>query len=109
MTNFDEQRVMIRRNKLVGMWVADKLGLVDADAEAYSDALAMDAIDPERADVLRTIRRDFDAKGVVQSNEQILGVMNECLLKAARQMKTKKGDSQDAAALMIARNLTSRS
>ena len=108
MTNFDEQRVMIRRNKLVGMWAAEKLGLTDADAETYSDALAMDAVDPERSDVLRTIRKDFDAKGVVQSNEQILSVMSELLLKAARQMSTKKGDSQDAAALAIARKLTSR-
>ena len=68
----------------------------------------MDAVDPDRSDVLRTIRKDFDAKGVVQSNEQILDVMRELLLKAARQMNTKKGDSQDAAALMIARKLTSR-
>jgi hypothetical protein len=108
MTNFDEQRVMIRRNKLVGMWAAEKLGLTDADAEAYSDALATDAVDPERSDVLKTIRKDFDAKGVIQSNEQILSVMSESLLKAARQMNTRKGDSQDAAALMIARKLTSR-
>jgi hypothetical protein len=108
MTNFDEQRVMIRRNKLVGMWAAEKLGLTDADAETYSDALAMDAVDPERSDVLRTIRKDFDAKGVVQSNEQILGVMSELLLKAARQMSTKKGDNQDAAALAIARKLAPR-
>jgi hypothetical protein len=34
--------------------------------------------------------------------------MSESLLKAARQMNTRKGDSQDAAALMIARKLTSR-
>jgi hypothetical protein len=108
MTSFDEQRVMIRRNKLIGMWAADKLGLTGADAEAYSDAMAMDTIDPERSNVLTTIRKDFQAKGVVQSDEQILEVMNELLLKAARQMNTKKGDSQDAAALAIARKLTSR-
>jgi hypothetical protein len=108
MTDFNEQRVLIRRNKLVGMWAAEKLGLTDADAETYSDALAMDAVDPERSDVLKTIRKDFQAKGVVQSDEQILAVMSELLLKAARQMNTRKGDSQDAAALAIARKLTSR-
>lgn len=108
MTDFDEVRVIIRRNKLLGMWAADKLGLTGADADAYSDALAVDAVDPERNDMLRRIRGDFQDKGVVQSDEQILGVMNELLLKAARQMKTGKGASQDAAALMIARKLTSR-
>jgi hypothetical protein len=108
MANFDEQRLMVRRNKLLGMWAADRLGLKGAEADAYSDALAMDAVDPERNDVLKTIRKDFEAKGVVQSDEAILGVMNESLLTAARQMKTRRRDSQDAAALMIARNLTSR-
>ena len=108
MTNFDEQRLMVRRNKLLGMWVADKLGLTGADADAYSDALAMDAVDPDRSDVLKTIRGDFQAKGVVQTDEALLAVMNDSLIRAARQLKTRKRDSQDAAALMIARNLTTR-
>jgi hypothetical protein len=108
MTNFDEQRLMVRRNKLLGMWAADKLGLKGAEADAYSDDLAMDAVDPERNDVLKTIRKDFQAKGVVQSDEAILAVMNDSLLRAARQVKTRRRDGQDAAALMIARNLTSR-
>ncbi|MBV8790705.1 MAG: DUF1476 family protein [Pseudolabrys sp.] len=108
MTSFEEQRLMVRRNKLFGMWAAEKLGLRGDDADAYSDALAMDAVDPDRSDVLKTIRKDFQAKGVVQPDEEILDVMNQCLLTAARQMKTRKRDSQDAAALMIARNLTSR-
>jgi len=106
MTN--EQRMLIRRNKMVGMWAAEKLGLADADAEAYSEALAMDAVDPQRANILQTLRKDFHDKGVAQSDEQILAVMNELLLKAAGQVGTKKGDSGDAAAVMIARNLTQR-
>jgi hypothetical protein len=35
------------------------------DAEAYSNALAVGTLDPERSDVLSTIRKDFDAAGVV--------------------------------------------
>ena len=41
------------------------------------DALAVGTLDPERSDVLSKIRKDFDAAGVVQSDEQILRVMNE--------------------------------
>lgn len=108
MTNFDEQRLMVRRNKLLGLWVAEKLGLKGEVADAYSDGLAMDAVDPERSDVLKTVRQDFHANGVVQSDEEILRVANETLVRAARQLKTRRGDSQDAAALMIARKLTSR-
>lgn len=107
MTDTHELRVLIRRNKLLGMWAAEKLGLAAADADAYSDALAMDALDPDRNDMLRRIRADFQAKGVDQSDEQILTVMTESLLTAARQIKTRKGDSQDAAAVAIARKLTS--
>jgi hypothetical protein len=46
-------------------------------------------LDPERSDVFNTIRKDFDVAGVVQSDEQILGVMNELMLKAAKQMLTR--------------------
>ena len=110
MVSFDDDlRKTIRRNKLLGMWAAEKLGLVGADADAYSDTLAMDTIDPERSDVFSKIRKDFDAAGVVQSSEQILRVMNEFFLKVVDPMQGARGESPDgAAAVMIARNLMSR-
>ena len=108
MTSLDELKRTIRRNKLLGMWAGEKLGLVGRDAEAYADALAMDTLDPERSDVFSKLRKDFDAAGVVQSDEQILRVMNELILQAASQMQGKQGGAPDAAAVMLARNLTSR-
>ncbi|HEX4555589.1 MAG TPA: ATPase inhibitor subunit zeta [Xanthobacteraceae bacterium] len=109
MAGFDDDlRKIIRRNKLLGMWAAEKLGLLEADATAYSDALAMDALDPQRSDVFNTIRKDFDAAGVVQSCEQILDVMNELSLKAADPTHATRGDGFDAVAVRIAKNLTSR-
>ncbi len=104
----DELRKAIRRNKLLGMWAAEKLGLEGAQAEAYSDALAMGTIDSERSDVFSTICKDFDAAGVVHSREQILKVMNELLLEAADPTQGTRGGSTDGAAVRIARNLTSR-
>jgi hypothetical protein len=76
----DDLKKTIRRNKLLGMWAAEKLRLVGRDADAYADALALGTLDPESSDVLSKIRRDFDAAGVVQSDEQILRVMNELIL-----------------------------
>jgi hypothetical protein len=107
MISLDELKRTIRRNKLLGMWAAEKLGLVGTDAEAYSDALAVGTLDPERSDVFSKIRKDFDAAGVIQSDGQILCVMNELLLQAADQTQA-PGGGPDAAAVMIARNLTSR-
>jgi hypothetical protein len=108
MVNLDDLKRTIRRNKLLGMWAAEKLGLVGADAKAYSDALAVGTLDPDRGDVFRKIRKDFDTAGVVQSDEQILNVMNELLLQAAGQMQGTRGSGPDAAAVMIARKLTTR-
>jgi hypothetical protein len=108
MISLDDLKRTIRRNKLLGMWAAERLGLVGADAEAYSDALAVGTLDPERSDVFSKIRKDFDAAGVVQSDQQILHVMNELLLQAADQTQATHGGGPDAAAVMIARNLTSR-
>jgi hypothetical protein len=108
MNSLDELKRTIRRNKLLGMWAAEKLGLAGVDAEAYSNALAVGTVDPERSDVFRKIRKDFDAAGVVQSDEQILNVMNEFLLQAADQTRASQGGGPDAAAVMIARNLTTR-
>ena len=54
------------------------------------------------------IRKDFDSAGVVQSDDVILRVMNELMLQAANQMEGTRGDAPDAAAILLARNLTSR-
>jgi hypothetical protein len=98
---------MVGRNKLVGLWAAEKLGLVGDNAKAYSDDLAMGALDFERSDVLSKIRKDFAAGGVVQSDEQILHVMNQSWLEAGSQQGTTPTDASDAALLQIARNLQS--
>ena len=108
MAGVDDLKRTIRRNKLLGMWVAEKLGITGRDAEAYSDALAVGTLDPERSDVFSKIRKDFDAAGVVQSDEQIVRVMNELMLQAGNQMPMTQGGSSDAAAVMLARNLTPR-
>jgi hypothetical protein len=108
MTSFDDLNKTIRRNKLLGMWAAEKLGITGRDAKAYSDALAVGTLDPELSDVFIKIRKDFDAAGVVQSDEQILYVMNELMLQAGNQMPVTRAGGPDAAAVMLARNLTRR-
>jgi hypothetical protein len=108
MTSSDDVQRTILRNKLLGRWAADKLGLTGPDADAYSDALARDTVDPERNDVFSRIRRDFSAAGVAESDERILHVMTELMLKAGNLMPSAQGNSADAAAVMIARNLMTR-
>jgi hypothetical protein len=99
---------IVRRNKLLGIWAAEKLGLEGESAKAYSDDLAIGRRDLERGDVLAKIREDFAAAGVVQSDEQILGVMTQCRLAAGSQERSAAPDATDAAVVQIARNLQTR-
>jgi hypothetical protein len=108
MTGSDDVQTTMLRNKLLGKWAAKKLGLRGQDAEAYSDALMMDTVDPKRRDVFSKIRKDFDAAGVTQSDEQILHVMTELMVKAGDLMPGTQRASEDAAAVALARNLMSQ-
>jgi hypothetical protein len=77
-----------RRNKLLGLWAADRLGKSGADAEAYAKTVVM--ADFEEAgddDVFRKVRKDFDAAGVTQSDHQIRRTMEELLAQAVEQVK----------------------
>ena len=107
MSSSDDWKKTVRLNKLLGMWAAEKLGITGQDAEAYSDALAVGTLEPERGDVFSKIRKDFDAAGVVQSDEQILGVMNELTLQAGRQMPVTRGGAGDALMVMLGKLMKS--
>jgi hypothetical protein len=77
-----------RRNKLLGLWAAEKLGLKGAEADSYALAVVMS--DFEEAgdhDVARKIRKDFDVKNVDQSDHQIARHMNEFMAKAIADIK----------------------
>ena len=109
MTNRDEDLLrMVRRNKLLGMWAAEKLGLAGESAEAYSNDLALGTVDFERSDVLSKIRKDFKAADVVQSDDDIRRVMGQLWLEADSMGRATQADPSDAALVQIARNLQSR-
>jgi hypothetical protein len=77
-----------RRNKLLGLWAAGKLGLAGADAEAYAkEVVVADLEEAGDDDVFRKVRKDFDAKGVAESDHQIRRTMVELMEKAIAQIK----------------------
>jgi hypothetical protein len=80
-----------RRNKLLGLWAAEKLGLTGAEADSYALALVMSEFeDAGEHDVARKIRKDFDAKGVEQSDHHIARHMNEFMAKAVADIQAGK-------------------
>lgn len=77
-----------RRNKLLGLWVAEKIGLSGDEAAAYAKTVV--AADFEEAgdeDVYRKVKADLDAKGVAQSEHQIRRTMDELMATAIDQIK----------------------
>ena len=81
-------KAMARRNKLLGLWAAEKMGVSGPAADAYAKEVVM--ADFEEAgddDVLRKVRKDFDAKGVAQSDQQIRNMMDQLLAAAVAQIK----------------------
>ena len=80
-----------RRNKLLGLWAAEKLGLSGAEADSYALSVVMSEFEEggER-DVGRRIRKDFDAKGVNQSDHQIGRHATELMAQAIEAIKAGK-------------------
>jgi hypothetical protein len=79
-----------RRNKFLGLWAAQKLGLSAAEAEAYAkDVVLADFEEAGDHDVFRKIRRDFDAKGVKESDHQIQRTMIDLMAKAIEAIKAR--------------------
>ena len=78
-----------RRNKLLGVWAAEKLGKSGAEAEAYAgEVVSADFEEAGDEDVFRKVRKDFDAAGVAQSDHQIRRTMDELMAVAIEAIKT---------------------
>ena len=80
-----------RRNKLLGMWAAEKMGVSGPAAEAYAkEVVVADFEEAGDDDVFRKVRKDFDAKGVTQSDQQIREMMITLMGQAIDQIKAGK-------------------
>ncbi|MFO1034651.1 MAG: DUF1476 domain-containing protein [Hyphomicrobiales bacterium] len=77
-----------RRNKLLGLWAAEKLGLSGAAADSYAkEVVAADFEEAGDDDVVRKVLADFKAKNVAQSEHQVRRTMDELMATAVDQIK----------------------
>ena len=77
-----------RRNKLLGLWVAEQLGLSGEAAAAYAKAVV--AADFEAAgdhDVVHKVTADLAAKGITIQETQLRTKMGELMALAIAQVK----------------------
>jgi hypothetical protein len=82
-------RATARRNRLLGLWAAEQMGITGEDADAYArEVIKADLEEPGEEDVFRKIRADFDAKGVDQSDHQIRRMMVDLMSMAIGQIES---------------------
>lgn len=77
-----------RRNKLLGLWAADLMGITGDAANEYAKSVVKaDFEEPGDEDVFRKVRQDFDEKGVDQSDHQLRRTMDELMQTAIEQIQ----------------------
>lgn len=82
-----EFKATARRNKLLGLWAAELMGITGEDAAEYAkEVIKADFEEAGHEDVFRKIRGDFDARGVEQSDHQIRHKMDQLLEEARKQV-----------------------
>jgi len=77
-----------RRDRLLGLWVAEKLGMSgDAAASYAKDVVAADFTERGDAEVVHKIMTDLGAKGVAITEQELRAKMDELLAQAVGQVK----------------------
>jgi hypothetical protein len=77
-----------RRNKLLGLWVAERLGKAGAEAEAYAKSVVLaDFQEPGDGDVLHKIRQDLAAAGKSVDEAELSLKVGQLTARAIEQIK----------------------
>ena len=77
-----------RRNRLLGTWIAEKLGITGDAATSYAkEVVAADFEEAGDSDVIRKVMGDIKAKGVALTEQELRAKMDELMATAVAQVK----------------------
>jgi hypothetical protein len=81
-------RTTVRRNRLFGLWAAERLGLPDGDtAENYARAvIAADFTAPGSDDVIEKVRADFAAAHIDIGGAELQAALARAAMEARKQL-----------------------
>lgn len=83
-----EFRITARRNRLVGLWAAEKLGLTEAESDAYAKSVVQaDFEETGDEDVVRKLLGDLLKGGVEISDIEIREILARKLTEAREQIE----------------------
>lgn len=84
-----EFKATARRNKLLGLWAANLLGIHGAEAETYAKSVVKaDMEKPGDSDVVEKILGDFKERSVDMSEHRLRKQMTELMAAAVAQIKS---------------------
>lgn len=76
------------RNKHVGLWAAEKMGIEGADADAYAKSVVVsDMNEPGIEDVIRKVMGDFSERGLNISEDDLRAEMDRQMVIAIDEVK----------------------
>jgi len=80
-------RILARRNRLLGEWAAQLMGLSDVETESYAkDVVRADFEEAGDEDVIRKVLGDLTAAGVDADEGRIRDALGHKLVEAKRQV-----------------------
>jgi hypothetical protein len=80
-------RIQVRRNKLLGAWAAEKMGLSAVEAEAYAKAVVQaDFEEAGDEDVIRKLLGDLTSAGVEVDDAEIRAALEAKAVEAKRSL-----------------------
>jgi len=83
-----EFKARSRRNKLFGLWLADKLGMGPSEAEEYAKTVVTVDLEEEGDnDVLRKVRKDIETRGAVISDKELIAQLEHFHGEAVKQLE----------------------
>ena len=83
----------MRRNKLLGLWAAELMGITGDAADAYArEVIEADFEEVGDEDVFRKVHGDLSAKGLDVSEHQVRKHMEDLMGEARQQIMTEVSD-----------------
>lgn len=81
-------KTLQRRNKLLGLWAAEKMGITGRDAENYArEVIEADFQKPGTDDLIEKVLSDFRARNIEMSAERLRRQLDRFFAEASEQVK----------------------
>lgn len=81
-------KTIAKRNKLLGLWIAEQIGLHGDAAEAYArEVVLADLEEVGEEDLFRKVRVDLENHSKNISDADLRRKLNECFAEALRQLE----------------------